>query len=228
MQAATKNSHAVIGWLCIMPYFVGVVFLSYYGGSKLESALIFMVMGLFSLLAAGKAHSAGIKPFKWWDGKFDKNDLKWIGIGYGLLLAVVLAITYGFGGGSVAILVALVGGGIVLYFTLKKGENVLVPLLTHGIYNTTALALASANIIPASFFAFYVPNFSFDGARPAEFLTQIILQVGFVSFGEELLKISVALGIFILTKSKNLGIATSIILWVILHSILSYRVALPF
>lgn len=224
----SQNSRTFIGWLCIMPYFVGVVFLTYYGGDKLESALIFMVMGLFSLFAARQAHLAGIRPFKWWDGKFNADDLKWIGIGYASLLAVVLAITYGFGGGSVAILIALVGGGIILFLTLVKGETVLVPLITHGIYNTTALALAGASVIPASFFAFYVPNFNFDGARPADFITQIVLQTGFVAFGEELLKISLSLGMFVFTRSRNLGIAASIGLWTLLHSVQSYRISWPF
>lgn len=227
MQTSQK-SHTLIGWLCIMPYFIGLVFLSYYGGTKLESALIFIVMGFFSLFAAHKAHSAGIKPFKWWDGEFNKQDLKFIGIGYGSLLAIVLAITHVFGGGAIAILVALIGGGVMLYFTMYKGQTVLVPLIVHGTYNVTALALASASIMPLSAFGLYVPNFAFEAGRPVDFITLIILQYGFVSFGEEFLKISLALGIFAFTKNKNLGIAVSIIMWAILHSILSYRVQLPF
>lgn len=211
-----------------MPYFVGVMFLSYYGGTKLESALIFIVMGFFSLFTAYIAHQNNIRPFKWWDGQFNKQDWKIIGIGYGLTLAIVLGITYVFGSGPVTIMVALIGGGIMLFVTLHEGETILVPIIIHGIYNTSALAFAGASIIPLTSFALYVPNFAFDDSAPVDFIAQIILQFGFVAFGEEFLKVSLALGGFVISGSRNFGIGMSIGMWAFLHSILAYRILLPF
>lgn len=210
-----------------MPYFIGLVFLSYLDGSTSESAHVFIIMGLFALGAAVYAHHNGIRPFKWWDGKFNKTDLKWIGIAYVGLLAVVFAVTPVIGG-SWGILVALGGGAVVLFLSLLKSESIIVPWFVHSLYNFTALALASASIITLAASPIYVPNFTFGDGRPADIATQFIMQFAFVAFSEEIVKVSLALGIFAFVQNRNVAIAVSAIAWVGLHTIVSYRVFLPF
>lgn len=228
MQSSSlANKQKVIGVLCIMPFFLGIVFLSYFGGSTLESAHIFAMMGMFAMIAAILAYQSNIRPFKWWDGHFNKQDLKWIGGAYAGLLALVFTITAVFGGSPMVVLLALTGGGVVLFVSLKKSESILVPWLVHSLYNFSALALASASIISLAASPIYVPNFAFDN-RPTDIVTQFIMQFFFVAFSEEMLKVSITLGIFALTKRLNLAIAISIAFWVALHTVTAQRVFLPF
>jgi hypothetical protein len=115
----------------------------------------------------------------------------------------------------------------VLFVSLKKSESILVPWLVHSLYNFTALSLASASIISLAASPIYVPNFAFDG-RPTDFATQFIMQFFFVAFSEEMLKVSVALGIYAWTGRLNLALGISIAFWVALHTVTAQRVLLPF
>lgn len=207
----------------MMPYFVGLVFLSNFRGATLESAFVFAIMGVFALIASVMAYYNNIRPFKWWDGKFNKDDLKYIGMAYAGLLGIVYGVT-SIVGGSIGILVALGGGAVVLFYSLKKSESLLVPWIAHFAYNTTSIALASFSIIALSASPLYVPNFTLDGHKPVDFMTQAFMQFAFVAFSEEATKIAVALGIFQFTKNKTLGFAISGIAWVALHTILSYPI----
>lgn len=215
-----------------MPYFLGLIFLTNLrdGGdfAPLSSALIFASMGGFALIAVILAHYfAKIRPFKWWDGNFGKDDLKYIVVGYGGLITLAIALTPVFAG-SLGIILALAGGRILLFYTLKKTESILVPWFVHTIYNTTAIALAGFSLIQLSASALYVPNFTLDGVRAADFATQAFMQFFFVAFAEEMLVISIALGFYYFTKSKMLAMGVSTVAWVVLHTILSYPINLPF
>lgn len=213
-----------MGFLLIIPYFFGFAALSNFGsGGTFESVVIFGLIGVISLIGALMAKQRGIDPFRWFDGKFDRQDLKLIGLGYLALLGTAYLITpYG---GSVGILIALGIGGAILAVTLIKSENILVPILIHGFYNLTAVILSSFSIAPLASSPIFVPDFSVSTSVANGILSQAFLQLFIVAFAEEIMKVALALG-FSLFISRNKGIifGLSILLWTVLHSVLSYRI----
>lgn len=218
--------------MLMAPYFIALTLLSSFGeGSSLDSALVFIVIGITSLVFANIARNNGFEPFKWYSGKLDPHERKYLGIGIIALLAVVFGTTMVYPGPE-GILVALLLGGFVLAFMLFKTETIIVPWFIHAAYNLTVLALAGGffsfagfSAVPLSASPIYVPSFALDPASVQSFFMSGVMQFFFVAFAEEMMKVSLALGVgMILNKNPKVMLGISVFLWVILHSILSYRV----
>lgn len=224
MQTTRDQSRAFLGFILIAPYFVALAALSNFGaGGTFESVVIFGLIGVISLIGALWAKQQGLQPFKWFDGKLNSQDAKLIAIGYVALLGAAYLITPYFG--AVGILIALGVGGGILAFVLIKSENILVPIIVHGLYNLTAIALASLSVIPLAASPIFVPDFSVGTAQTNTILSQAFLQVFVVAFSEELMKVSLALGFSLfITKDKKVTFAIAVVLWTVLHSVLSYRI----
>lgn len=231
MRAANVNGRTALGFFAILPYLVAVVLLSAFGdGGLFESALVFAVIFALSFAIAHQGRAMGYEPFQWWRGKFDRSDLKWLGVGYLGLLGIVFAVTSAIPGVA-GILIALGAGGILLFYILLKTETILAPVIVHAAYNLTVIALAAGffssiglSAIPATSSPIFVPTFGFNLQDANTFFNQAFLQLALVATAEELLKISLALGVaMFFTNNKIVMFLVSSGLWAILHSVLSFR-----
>lgn len=157
-------------------------------------------------------------------------------IPFGLVAMLVFGLVVPFFLGVIGILIALGIGGLVLGVQLQRSKSFFIPWITHFMYNSMALILASASILPLSASPFYVPDFSrmLAAQLPASSITtqfsyNIALQLIAVSFSEEFLKISMAVGSHLAFRTGPKGsIAIAVFAWTMLHTILSYRLFLNF
>lgn len=194
-----------------------------------ESAVVFFMIGIAAVWAASKAKDEGYEPFEWRQG-MDRNDLKYMVGGYVALLVA------GFGltplGGP---LVTLSAAGAILFVVMYKSQSIMTAWFAHAFYNISAVALATFSIIPLAASPIYVPDYSAAPTQQTlgDFANQAFLQFFSVAFAEEILKVSLAIGIGILffqnydsQKAKVTAMAISALLWVALHTILSYQIKL--
>src|SRR6185503_10673346 len=204
-------------------------------------ALICGISVILLIMARFISKTSSEEISKWWfDGpelkdayyfivypfKLGKNG-RTLGIPFGYPL--LLGISYFFPAifGAPGIFIALGLGGIVLAIQLHKTQSIFVPWITHFIYNATAIVLSGYSVVPLSASPIYVPNFQFEGI--SGFLDVLSRQIGLqfiaVSLAEEFMKVSMMAGAFMLLRSsKGLAIVISTIAWVLMHSILAYRI----
>lgn len=232
LRSVNANSRNVLGVFLLLPYFIAVTLLSAFGdGGLFESALVFSVILITSFSFSQMARMQGHEPFLWWSGAFDRGDLKYIGFGILGLLGSVFIVTAAIPGAT-GILIALGIGGGILAYTLIKTETILVPVFIHSIYNLVVIALAGGffsflglSAFPLTSSPIFVPSFGFDLHDANNFVSQAFLQFALVSMGEEMLKVSLALGVSLfLTRNKYVMFGTAAVLWSLLHAILAYRV----
>lgn len=122
--------------------------------------------------------------------------------------------------------------GIVMLLTLYTTNNVLVPIMIHGIYNSIIIYLrtgTSASLVHGlSLSSTFVPSFGNNLASYYGLTTEIVFQVFLVAVAEEMFKIFVIIFAIVGTegnfdvKNKPItwisGIA-AVILWVSMHVI---------
>ena len=227
MQISRARPDALVGILCLLPFFIGAILLySFAGGETANFAIaviffmIFLASIMFSMYAQKFDHQ-----IKWFDAP-ELKDWPYLAVGVGGMLAAAFLIT-AFIPGNIGILIGLGVGGIGLGYALYKTESVFIAWIAHSSYNAIVITLASASIIPLSKSPFYVPSFSFEGVNPSDLVSQIFLQFAAVGLAEELLKVSIAIGVALLfTKNKKVAIGIAVVLWVLLHVILSYPIRL--
>ena len=226
----TSNSRTVLGLLLLAPFFIALILLSTFKGETFESAIVFFILALASLFFAFLARSLGWEPFRWLSGKFDRHDLKYIGLGIVGLLGSVFVIT-SIIPGTIGILIGLGAGGIVLSYLLYKSQSIVVPWVVHAVYNILVIALAGGffsflglSAVPLTSQPLFIPNFGFDLADANTFTQAAFLQFFAVALSEEALRVSLAAGIGMLfTRNPAVMLIGSTGLWVALHNILSYR-----
>jgi hypothetical protein len=230
----------------IVPYGLGVILLTtFVGGSSaanFNTVTAFAIIGGFSFMFL-MAMQPYNKDLVWFDSP-DKKDLVYL---FALPLGGKKVVPFGLAGllvfglflpqwfGVYGILVALGIGGGVLGYQLKKSQSVFIPWSTHFMYNSVAVLMASFSIIPLAASPIYVPDFGSliaDRLPTASLFTQLSLSLGMqlvvVTLAEELLKVSIAVGATLLFKRAGVGFAIglSIVLWTILHTVLSYKLYL--
>lgn len=200
-------------------------------GGTFESVQVFgMILGL-SIATTLAAKFYKVEPFKWLDGKFDKDDFKWIGIGVGGILFSVVGISYIIAD-AIGILIALGLGGMVLAFVLYKSQNLIANVIVHGAYNSIAVLAASGafqviglSAIPLNASPIFIPRFTFEGVNPNDLASQILMQFLVVSLAEEMLKVALSLAVAIFfTRNKIAVFGVSVALWAAMHGILAYKV----
>lgn len=107
----------------------------------------------------------------------------------------------------------------ILSFQLYRTESIVVPWITHAIYNAAFVAMAALGVSISPIL--FIPNFFFDGVGHTDLTAQIILQVIFVAGAEELTRVSVAMAVITgLMRTKMVGIGISAFLWLLLHLVL--------
>lgn len=230
-QVSRQHAKPALAFVLMMGFVIGLLALINFGASgTLESLFVFGFVALFSLIGAFIAKQNGYEPFKWFDGKFNKDDLKWMGIGLAWILTAALTIT-AIIPGAVGILVALGVGGAGLAIVLIKSENFLSVVFVHGFYNVIAfLASAGAfSFLGVTTFALssspvFIPTFNFEGVTPDNILGQVMLQIFAVAASEELLKIAISIAVSLFTTSRYAIFGISIASWAGLHGVLSYRI----
>lgn len=222
-----QQGASTLGWFLIIPWFLGLGLLYAFGGGTFESIVTFGIIGIWSLSVSLFAYSKGIKPFEWM-GRFDKSDAGYLVIGIvGLLASVYL--TTAIIPGNEGILTALFLGGIVLAVVLIKSQNILVPIGSHAIYNFIVVMIvavgAPGTTVPLANTPFS-PTFEFGALTSQDTFIQLVLQI-IVGSAEELLKVGVALGIYIML-ARNVAVAwvLSIAAWTFLHAVQSYVIEL--
>lgn len=207
---------------------MGYALLANFGtGGTFSSLTVFFIIGGFATIGSVAAYIMGFRPFKWFDGQFNLQDIIYIGIGFvGLFISVYLLTAYI--AGNVGILIGLFSGGIVLAIALIRSENAMVPIIAHGIYDSLVLMIAngvfgSIAVDPATL---GVSAFTFGSITPQDAVNQTIIQFIGPAFSEEMLKISTALGIGIMfnTKNKWVMMIIAVLAWAGLHSVISYPV----
>lgn len=233
MQRTVQKDNLAVGILLVLPLMIGYLMLNALGTATSFNALVvFFIIGGWSFIAAALAYSLKITPFEWLRGKFTLGDLGYIAIGFVGLIAIVSMIT-GQIAGSPGIILALFVGGILLAVCLFRTKNILVPIAIHGFYNTFVI-LASAgvfgSVIPAASInpaQYGTTLFNFGTLTPQDVVNQSLTQWVATATGEELVKVSAALGISVLlVNNKYVAMGIAVFGWAALHSVASYPLSL--
>jgi len=218
--------------ILLTSFFATIIFLATFPKEgPWYSAVVFFVILSMVVVGVDKAMSRGLnyENVPTWSVKkggtekeaLDKKDLLLIPVGFGVMILVAIFLTpytgvYG----------PLVIGGLVLVGTLLRSQTVVIPWLIHGFYNISAFMLATFSIIPGftlSSSPFFVPQFDFGGSG-SDIIFQVLMQLFGVALMEEYLKVGVAIGLTLLFPIGRIGaLMTSMIFWVLLHGLVSYR-----
>lgn len=169
-----------------------------------------------------KAELASLDFF--WMHDMTKNALKWVGISLALVfMAVVLSIMSG------SSLVGIgISGGIMMYAFFKT-NSILVPIITHGTYNSFVVAVKRSGLDVASFFStspIKVPEVGLGIQGLSSIYSEIIWQFMLVATAEEVMKIAITVFVTIAIannikagKPAYMGAFVAIAVWTGLHTV---------
>lgn len=231
-----KGSKIALGFLLVVPLFIGYALLSNFPagggeGATYNSLIIFYVMGGFAWMGALYAYLIKYQPFKWWDGEFTMQDWAFVAIGFIAMIIIVFFITT-YMQGPVGIIIALTLGGIVLAGLFWKSQNILMPILAHAIYNVVVIVIASGalgSVVALDAGKMGVPTYAVDPIGPQDLFQQLLIQLTAVGMSEEILKVSTAIGLTILLRTHiAIAMLISVLGWATLHSTIAYPVIIDF
>ena len=200
---------------------------------QFNTAVAFLFIWVVSLMFLGivnrnpslQGHIKTVDAF--WQLDVDKTGIKWIGISLGGVFATVAL--------SVAISSPLVGiglSGVILMIAFIKTNQLLVPVIAHGIYNSFVVTVKSTGL---EFFGLgsllsnspiKVPTVDIGIQGLSSLYSEIIWQFMLVSTAEELMKIAILVFVVLILKSRFengnqvwVGGIIAVLVWAMMHTV---------